>query len=140
MALLLSTNSNESPWLACHAIWQCRIQVPGLSKRNAIARWPNAGRTAVSRRGGLIVLKAPVCPSQGPLSCARTQKSWPCRWIGCAMLRESGAISLYQGNSIGKNLRADETRNFVLNYQDDPFVFGITLFLLLGLVLITLIE
>ena len=54
------------------------------------------------------------------------------------MLRESGAISLYQGNSIGKNLRADETRNFVLDYQDGPLVVGRALFLLLGLVLLTL--
>lgn len=47
-----STNCTANPSLACHATWQCISQLPGLSVRNAITRYPPAGIDTVSRRGG----------------------------------------------------------------------------------------
>lgn len=82
----LSTNSNDSPWLACHAIWQCASHAPGLSSSKAMARYPLPGSVAVSRREGLDVAKVDVLPSNMPVSDARIQKSWPCRWKGWATL------------------------------------------------------
>src|SRR5436190_3840915 len=50
---------------ACHAIWQCMSQTPGLSALKAIIRYPPAGRSATSRRGGLSRLILTFLESYG---------------------------------------------------------------------------
>lgn len=76
MDFLLSKTSSAKPCEACHAMWQCTNQTPGLSSLNAMARYPPAGRVAVSRRGGLTMLKESIVPSHAVLvSWARIQKS-----------------------------------------------------------------
>lgn len=50
-------------------IWQCTSHTPGLSGRNAIARYPPAGSSATSRLGGLLKLKVfgLCCMSYSPV-------------------------------------------------------------------------
>ena len=58
--LSLSTNCKAKPSDACHAIWQCISQEPGLSIWKAITRCPPVGSVITSRRGGFTRLSAVV--------------------------------------------------------------------------------
>ena len=60
------------------------VQAPGLSLWNAISNHPNAGNISVSLLGGLLSILIGLAVRYVPLPLARTKKSWPCKWIGCA--------------------------------------------------------
>lgn len=75
----------DLPALACHAMWQCMSQAPGLSGLKAIAIYPPAGSSTTSRRGGLVKLKVEklAAGSNVVLLWASKTMSMPCQWRGC---------------------------------------------------------
>lgn len=84
ISLCLSTNSSAKPPDACHAMWQCVSQVPGLSSLKAIARYCYSIR---QRMRSMDMEKTPSRPVAMPWaknsnspSDQRTQKTSRVAW------------------------------------------------------------